>query len=455
MSSDEGARVRVAPADDVRASRAVAAVAVACAGVLLAGVAVSARGPAPEDVPTTLVEAAAGTTLEVPGSAPRVVGEGTRVPDGAIVRTPADGDAVLATGDREVHLAGATHLRVLDGTRQALDAGSVLVDADDGPRVRVAAGGADVRVPDQAVVRLDRGAVLRVASYGGTAVLRADGRTKRASVPALHQVQVPYGALPGRVTPLALTPADRWEQEQVPEVVETDAALSGLVLDLDGTPLGARAVSFVPATFRSVLTDTDSPLGTGARTMTFAIAQASGDPAGTYRQVLDGRELGGSWGVLSELVEAEPADVLGFFDEALPDAFDAVARDQAEAAAAERAAEDAAVLAGLLSPALPADVGGPQPTRSPRPSSGPSPRPVPSPLPEDPEDVPGELPDEVEEPAEQTLREVIAMIPSPSPSPSPPPVLRLPTQQQPAPVPSPSSRAASPLPAVPLLPLPR
>ncbi|MCW2665259.1 MAG: hypothetical protein JWN57_221, partial [Frankiales bacterium] len=324
MSSAGVERARLPRNDDVRAHPAVAAVAVACAGVLLAGVAVSARGQAPEDVPTVLGRTAAGTTVQAPGEPPRVARKGARVPDGATVRTPADGVTVLRTGDRQVHLAGATHVTVLDGTRQALDAGSLLVDTDDGPRVRVAAAGADVRVLEASVVRLDRGAVLRVASYAGTPVLRSAGRSRRAGVAPLHQVQVPDGALPGRVTPLALTGGDRWERERIPRVVDADVQLSGLVTSLDDPELGARAAAFVPAAFRSVLTDADSSLGPGARAMTFAIAQASGDPAATYRQVLDGRELGGSWGVLSALVEADKADVLGFFDRQLPGVLAAV-----------------------------------------------------------------------------------------------------------------------------------
>ena len=120
----------------------------------------------------------------------------TLVPTGATVTTAPGGSASLTSVNRVVLLGSDTAVTVVDGSREELRRGLVMVDARRTGALTLSAGAADVTTPRGSLVRVERGVLLRVASFRGDAGVRATGRKAAASVSALHQVQVPYGGCP-------------------------------------------------------------------------------------------------------------------------------------------------------------------------------------------------------------------------------------------------------------------
>jgi hypothetical protein len=113
---------------------------------------------------------------------------------GASVTAPTG--AVLRTRDRDVHLGPGSSVTVLDGRRQQLTSGRVMVDARRGPGLELATDAALVTTPEGVLSRVEQRALLRVGAF--------DGSSDRARV----QVQ-PTGRR-------ALTELARWTQSQVP-----------------------------------------------------------------------------------------------------------------------------------------------------------------------------------------------------------------------------------------------
>lgn len=408
-------------------SRVVAGVATVGALVLLVGVALSARGAATADLPTVLRSAPAGTVLVLPDGE-RPAREGERVPAGATVRSGLRG-AELGTGDREVRLAPGTQVQVLDGARQRLVGGELLVDAAGAPGLLVTGtGGARVAVRTGAVVRLDdAGSLLRVATYAGTADVGVTGRRARTEVDRLREVEVTGGLLPGRPAPLRLTPGDAWESAELPMVVSDDAVLRGLAASFTDQP--GAVVASLPATERTG----DAALA-AERTLAYGLAHRDGAfrPA-LFREVRALRADGGSWGVVVALADASLTDLDGYISSTVPgDPGVVLAAGGGDVAAAE---DLLGPLTGLPSgpdgedPAPPA----PSPTAPPRPGSSPGPSgPPASPLP---------LPSPAGPVVDDVLDALLDLLPSPRPTVQPAP-------DAPAPVSS-----AAPLVSVPL-PLP-
>lgn len=281
--------------------RAVAAVATVGALVLLVGVGLSARGPATADLPTVLLSASAGTVVVTEGGE-RPARAGDALPEGARVRTLPGGSAALGTDGRTVRLAPDSEVVVVDGARQRLERGSALVDAADGPGVRLTAARSTVTVAEDGVVRVDRERLLRVAAYRGSAGVRAPGRRRTVEVDRLHQLQVASGGLAGAAVPLALR-ADAWEREELPQLVEDDASLERTVRMLADAPTVVAAA--LPAAERSEEAPADV---LAEQALAYALAHDDGDfDADTYFAVQEGRTLGGSWGVVAALAEASAA----------------------------------------------------------------------------------------------------------------------------------------------------
>ena len=299
------------------ADRRLTATAVLGAGSMLAALGLSACGPDTAHASTVLHRARA-VTLELAGGGTRPVTDGMTVPKGATVRTAPGGSAALITAGRTVLLGSATAVTVSDGAREQLREGLVLVDARRAPGLSLDAGAATVRTPRGGLARVERGVLLRAASYRKELVVRATGRRAEAAVPGLHQVQVPAGGLPGRVTPLVLTPGDTWERSYALSLVTADADLVALAEGLDRNPAsGAAVLRALPASYAGVAPVTSpEPRSESALAYVLARATRAASPS-LYGRIRGLRADGGSWGVVAALVEADVAAVSAALDAVL------------------------------------------------------------------------------------------------------------------------------------------
>jgi hypothetical protein len=378
------------------------AVAVGLAVVLLAGLVVAAFRPGTASAATVLLRGA-GVAVELPGGERAPLAEGDEVPRGAVVTAGRSG-AVLRTRDRDTWLSGGAVLQVLDGARQGLREGFVMVDARRGPGLELTTSAAVVTAPRGSVARVERGALLRVGSYTGDAVrVRAVERRARVDVDAAYQVQVADGGLPGRTTPLVLTPGDAYERALAADLVMTDEALTDLGRRLDT----GRPERVVRAAVATDLPTVEAPVeGAPAseRALAYLLARAvDGSLPERFAQVSGLRSDGGSWGVVAALVGAEVERVSGLLEQLLAPASEAVL-------AAEEVDLGALVqqLTGTTPPAAPA---APGPVAPPAPAPPDRPQEPEAPEgPEGPEEPPSPLP----EPVDAVVEAVVDLLPTDS-----------------------------------------
>ncbi len=384
---------RAANADDVRmtgqdghpASRrgtaAALGVSVLIAGTLLTAVAVAAR-QADTASADTVLRTAAGAVLVLPDGTRRPAVEGEQVPDGATVELPGPGQAVLRTREREVYLAQASSVRVVDGSHQELRSGTAFVDAAGAPGLDLRTDSAVVDVRGGALVRVESGAVPRVAVLRTDrrdavgADVRAAGRRAARPVPALYQVQVPRGGLPGRRAPLRLTPDDRYEEELVSDLVAADRYLNATGDVLQSSPAQVAVVRTALAqTSPGVPADREGGIA-------FLVAAATDEGTSRLAEVRELRAQGGSWGVVAAIVGSGVDEVGARLDaliaptvEALPVAPGSVDITQALGLGGDvpDGTGDPAVVAPRPSDAPPR----PRPTSAPSPGRTPSPTPSP------------------------------------------------------------------------------
>lgn len=316
--------------------------------------------------------------------------DGTRIPRGAVVRTGAQGAAELVTAGRQVLLAGRTSVAVLDGVRQRLDRGQLLIDVRRGPRLDLASQAGTVQTRPGAVVRVERGALLRMAVFTGRASLQAAGRSLVLQVPVLHQVQATYAGLPGRPTALALTD-DSWEQRVALPLVTADLQLRALAQGLDG-PLGRTVLTAAPAALRATTVAAVDPAGVGEQALRVALSQAghrSGTVVEHLRTVQRDRTDGGSWGVVAALADAPVAEVSALLDGSLPltapvagpGTGDALALLAGSAGSAGGTRPGSGAGPGAPVPAASAASAAARPGPAPGPQPGPSGSPLPVPIP--------------------------------------------------------------------------
>ena len=400
---------------------AVASVAALLAVVLLAAVGVAAfrSGTASAD---TVLARGADAVLQLPDGTRRPAVEGETVPPGSTVLAGRTG-ARLDTRDREVHLGGDTAVQVVDGVRQRLQSGFVLVDAADAPGLEVTTASAVVDAPDGALVRVDGGPLVRVGVLrgdGDPALVRPAGRRTTTEVPVYFSVQVPAGGLPGRVAPFALTPGDAYEAALARDLVTADTDLTALGRRLDG--LGSAGPVVLTALRRDV--PADDTLAAGAPgsegALGYLLASAAPDAAplpDRYARVRGLRADGGSWGVVAAIVSA-PVDRVGA-------ALSALLGGSPVLAGAETGVDVGDVLGlppGAPSPQPPAPGGGPAPgpgPQQPGPSS-PPPAPQPSPTPVLPPLPPAGPLEPVVDVVEDVVDDVLDLVLPPSPAPSSP-----------------------------------
>jgi hypothetical protein len=242
-----------------------------------------------------------------------------------------------------------------------------------------------VRTPRGGLARVERGLLLRAASFRETLTVQATGRRGSTKVDALYQVQVPDGGRPGRKTPLALT-RDRWEERYALDLVTADDNLSTLADGLDrDTVTGASVLSALPASYTGSVDSGQSP---GETALAYVLAKVSGKEPGAVR---GWRADGGSWGVIAALADADVG--------AVNDALEALLNPSGNPVIA-------------IGPTGPEGSGGgttggttgaaPSPSTAGRPTVGPSPRPSPSSSPD---------------PVQDVVTTVTHLLPTPTPTP--------------------------------------
>lgn len=336
----------------------------------------AACGHGPADA-TTVLRGASGVTVVTAAGVPHAGVDGERLTVGETVRTTT-ADSALVTGRRVTTLGPATTVGILDRSHYALDAGTVVVDHRHGPDARVDAGPVSVSGIGATAIRIERGFAVRVAVYdGGDATVSASERA--ATVPALHEVDVPGASLPAVPAPLALRD-DALDRLAAPALVSAD-----LVLDHRASALDRPGGAVVPAALVRTLPAAPAATEISERVLPVAIARADrGTPlADAYARAAQLRAEGGSWAVVAAL--------MGTTADAVQQQLDALLAGPAEVLglpAAVTANAGAAAVAVLLSVAAPATAA---PSTAPAPpvtsspphggGSAPAPAPVPSPTP--------------------------------------------------------------------------
>ncbi len=235
----------------------------ACAAlVLTAGVVTVVRGTDPAAAATVLHDVRAAQVVAAGRAVP--ARDGMVVPRGASVQTGPAGAARLVTQGRSVYVGAGTSLSVLDGVRERLDRGQLMIDSRRGPRLLVGTDAGDVRTPAGALTRVERAAALRVGVFDGAAEVTPVGRSRAGVRVEVHyQVQVPYGGLPQPTTALALRD-DAWEQQLAADLVEADRYLNALGDTLDGSD-GAAAHRLAGGVPHRTPTDRSGARRAGAR----------------------------------------------------------------------------------------------------------------------------------------------------------------------------------------------
>lgn len=398
----------------------------------------------------TVLQRGAGAILTLSDGQRRLAVEGELVPSGATVLAGRSG-AVLSTTGREVHLYPAASVTVLDGLRQVLRAGSVVVDSSGALGLDLDTPAAAVAARDGALVRVDGGpltrvGVLRTRNDGEPgADVRATGRQAVTEVPEYYQVQVATGGLPGSNSPLLLT-GDAYELALARDLVLADRMFNEIrrTLISDGTEGGivlAALRTAVPdvGLVAAAAPDTERALG-----YLIATAHSGGSEAERFLRVRELRSAGGSWGVVAAIVGSTVDRMGARLDQLLAPAATVLAVAQQQPAPGDRM--------GLVLPVpttTPPALAGPPATglrppgatsgggRPAAPSTRPSPTPSPAPPAADPlrsplPALPFTPPDPVTDVVD-TLLEIVdleaprvpappAPAPSPTPSPAPPPL---------------------------------
>jgi hypothetical protein len=284
----------------------VSSIAVLAAGAMLAGLGLSACGPDTAHA-STVLRAARAATVVLAGGATRTATEGMKVPKGATVRTDPGGSATLVAAGRTVLLGSQTAVTVVDGAREQLRSGLVLIDARRSPGLSLDAGAATIGTPHGGLARVERGVLLRAASYHSTLTVRATGRKASTHVPDLYQVQVPDGGLPGARTPLALS-RDSWERRYALDLLTADTDLTKLSDGLRDPSSSAAVLHAAPASL------VDAPAGVSRNDTALAFLVAASSKSADVGRVLGWRAEGGSWGVVAALARANISAVSAALD---------------------------------------------------------------------------------------------------------------------------------------------
>ena len=263
----------------------------------------------------TYVSAVTRAVIALPDGSEKPARIGDLLVRGAELRTGQGGGARLSTAGRDVYVGALSTVHVLDGVREALVKGLVMVDTRGGPPLTVATEAGVVSTGRGVLDRIEQNvATLRLAVYDGRASVTAADRRATTEVPGLHQVLVPYGGVPASVTALALTVKDgsydAWEQLLASNLVQADVDLNSFASGLNGRD-GIAVLRAANALFRA------APLPgrtRGEQALAVAVAQKARLNAlvqDNLAEVQRDRGDGGSWGVVAAIVQASVTDVTG------------------------------------------------------------------------------------------------------------------------------------------------
>jgi hypothetical protein len=285
--------------------------------VLAAGITVALeRAPQPLARATTTLQDVSRAVVVGPSSATVAARDGMRVAPGDVVRTHTGGRATLVTRSRAVYLGPSTTEQVMDGARQQLRTGSVVVDAARGPGLTLGVAQDSVSVPAGSATEATRSVTVRVGGLAGAARLRGPGG-REVLVPALAQALATGDAVPVSTAPLQLSDSPG-EAAAAPTLVADDEALRTLAHGIDTT--GRATATTVEASWHGTAATVPASLPSSERALPVLIADAAPASAGPVQQRYDravsARSQGGSWGVVLHLLHGHSAAVLRAFDAA-------------------------------------------------------------------------------------------------------------------------------------------
>lgn len=282
-----------------------AAVAVAAGGV----VAVLTRAQLPLTQAATHIAAAVDASVVAPdGTVTRAV-DGHRLLAGDSVRTGAHGSVELLTRSRRVYVGPAAVVVVLDGARQQLRTGGVVVDAQQGSGMRLEIANDIVSVPDGSASEAERSVTVTVGSLAGPTRLTS-GSGRQLRVPAYEQVSLDGAALPNVSTPLRLSD-DAAEAQAVPTLVSDDLALQTLASGLNSA--GSTVASAIDTSWHGRTQPIPAAAGRGEQVLPLVIADATHGDGGAqqrYDRVVSFRAGGGSWGPALHVLGGRAAGVV-------------------------------------------------------------------------------------------------------------------------------------------------
>lgn len=379
---------------------------VAGLSVLLAGTTAAVVGFRDPADAATVVTSASRALVVLPSGEQHAAVVGERLPAGAVLRTAPQGGARLTASGRDVYVGAVSAVRVLDGVREALEQGQLLVDSRDGAPLRVDVDGGRVLVAQDSLLRVERAQVLRVGVYSGAAAVGAAGRQVTTRVTALNQVTQQYGALPAAPTALYLV-KDAWEKRFAADLVSNDVQLERLHDGLQGAD-GTVVLASASTDLLDAATDTAATTDQGERALSIALAQVGGlsNPVGNLATVRTARTEGGSWGVVAAIVRARVNDVTGLLSASLD------TPDQPAQAGGDPSLGP--LVPGLSPTPAPTDDG--TATRTPPTTRPPATRPP------TPDPTPSASPGTVQ----QLIDTITKLLPTPPPTVAPPPLVKVP-----------------------------
>ena len=237
-------------------------------------------------------------------------GDIIRTYGGGLAQVALEGDRVAWVGGRKQVSAGVpeAQMRILGTTSVETETGTVMAEAADPMKVHF---GDAVASGEDGIFRVDRRAgAARAASYEGTVRVSAPGE---ANVMLDRLYEAPATASDLRpAQPYRLDPADPFDGRQLSDVIELENTL-GLISQGLLTQLGRQkpTLSYFQAFAEG---ENVSPLRDHLKRpaidLLLGFTIAINTKSLTFGEALDSafenRDDGGSWGVVAEIVEADP-----------------------------------------------------------------------------------------------------------------------------------------------------
>ncbi|MGI8984828.1 MAG: hypothetical protein ACR2HM_09905 [Acidimicrobiales bacterium] len=242
---------------------------------------------------------------DVTGSRDLELGDRVRVRQGSAVISLRD--------DRRLELRAGSdiELRAADGTATVLPSiiGGDLLVVSKGQHFAIAIAAANAEVVVLGDSRISRGVAVLVATYKGSAELKAGGAT--LAVPALRQAALPpTGQFPTSTTPLEFSGSDAWDLRYLSDAMDLSNQLAGRSSGFSSqlSPTEGRSATY----FRDLLpqladepsftADLVSPARSPGDTLVgaaIALVGADGSFAERWAAVFGFRDQGAAWGLVA------------------------------------------------------------------------------------------------------------------------------------------------------------